>query len=190
LHYIATVASLSAVALLCSSCVAYQQLCHFKAVALVCPSCAINQQLHYFANYAICHQLHYSTNCAIYQQLHYSVAVASFTSSCITLFTSSFITLHQLRHLPAVALLCTSCIIYQQLHYSAPVASFTSSCVTLKPFHQLSPLNQPFYFSVDESKKKRSASVISSGPANKGEDILQSLLSAQSAKEKADQQQR
>jgi hypothetical protein len=102
-------------------------------------------------------------------------------------FTTSCITLQHLRHLPAVAL---------QFHYSAPVAPFTSSCITLhqlrlfKSVSSTSPLNQPFYFSVDESKKKRSASVISSGPANKGEDILQSLLSAQSAKEKADQQQR
>jgi len=132
-------------------------------------NCAIYQQLHYSAAVAP-----FTPSCAIYQRLHYSAALASFTSSCI-----------------AVSFLCTSCPIYQQLHYFATVASFTSSCVTLKQFHQLSPLNQLFLnFSVDESKKKRSASVISSGPANKGEDILQSLLSAQSAKEKADQQQR
>jgi hypothetical protein len=43
-----------------------------------------------------------------------------------------------------------------------------------------------YFFSPEEVKKKSNASAQSS----KGEDILQSLLSAQSAKEKADQQQR
>jgi hypothetical protein len=47
-----------------------------------------------------------------------------------------------------------------------------------------------FFKISDDSKKKRSTSVSGSGQANKGEDILQSLLSAQSAKEKADQKQR
>ena len=58
--------------------------------------------------------------------------------------------------------------------------------------YQNNKLNWPFFLRAAEAKKKRSTTTNASNAANanKGDDILQSLLSAQSAKEKADQQQR